>query len=372
MATGKDRFAHGIHDVIQTHLPGGTRLHRSMERTAFLTKTAGVFFRALDRARALRLTAYRSEQVRATGVFEAASEAGLSASRISWYVTWPARPVTGVTVSDRFHLLDPDGPELTGVVYPEALTGPLTPHVVSAEDIALDDVLRFVDTDGLDEAGRLRWAEEHSDFVREMQLLMARDRTTAAVARDLLSRDRDWRLYGVYLRSVDLTHHLTWELRRKGGDPAEDPRLRMLTTIERYHEFMDGMVGGILEQVPDDATVILLSDHGFEDRFAHSRAPDGIAILAGGPVTPSAERGRISVFDVAPTAAALLGLPVAADLEGRARTDLLDPAFLAAHPVRPISTWERVGARDADDSGGADRAIEDAEIERLRALGYLR
>jgi hypothetical protein len=135
---------------------------------------------------------------------------------------------------------------------------------------------------------------------------------------------------------------------------------------------MDAMLGEILAQVPDDATVILLSDHGFEDRFAHSRGPDGIAVMAGGPVVPSAERSRISVYDVAPTAAALLGLPVAADLEGRARMDLLDPGFVADHPVRSISTWERVGARDVGTDGGADRSIEDAEIERLRALGYLR
>lgn len=372
VSTGKDRFAHGIHDVVQTTLPGGTMLHRSMERTAFLTKTAGTVFRALDRARALRLTAYRSEEVHATSVFEAASEAGLSVSRISWYVTWPARALTGVTVSDRFHLLDPEGPQLTGVVAPEALTEPLTPQVVTARDIDLDTLLEFVDTDGLDEAGKLRWAEENASFLEEMRLVMARDLTTRNVAVDLLSRDRDWRLYGVYLRAVDLTHHLAWEVKRKDGDVDGNPRLRIATCIDRYHEFMDGVVGEILAQVPDDATVILLSDHGFEDRFAHSRGPDGIAVMAGGPVAPSSDRGRISVYDVAPTAAALLGLPVAADLEGRARTDLLDPGFVAEHAVRAISTWERVGARDVDKGGGADRAIEDAEIERLRALGYLR
>ncbi len=47
--------------------------------------------------------------------------------------------------------------------------------------------------------------------------------------------------------------------------------------IRRYHEFMDGIVGDILAGVPEDAVILMLSDHGFEDRFAHSQAPDGFA-----------------------------------------------------------------------------------------------
>ena len=43
VATGKDRFQHGIHDVVQTTLPGGVKLPRSMDRTAFLTKSAARF-----------------------------------------------------------------------------------------------------------------------------------------------------------------------------------------------------------------------------------------------------------------------------------------------------------------------------------------
>ena len=113
----------------------------------------------------------------------------------------------------------------------------------------------------------------------------------------------------------------------------------------------------------------MLSDHGFEDRFAHSQAPDGFAVLAGGSIVPSRDRGRMGIYDVAPTVAALLGLPVAQDLDGVPRTDLLDPGFLAAHPVRAVSTWEREGREQAE--AGSDAVVDQAEIERLRALGYI-
>jgi hypothetical protein len=135
---------------------------------------------------------------------------------------------------------------------------------------------------------------------------------------------------------------------------------------------MDRIVGEVLAEVPAEAVVLMLSDHGFEDRFAHSRAPDGFAILAGGAVTPSAARGRLSIYDVAPTVAALLGLPVAQDLDGRVREDLLDPEALRRFPVRPVSTWEREGREVVAGSGVDPEGALDSEIERLRALGYLK
>ena len=179
----------------------------------------------------------------------------------------------------------------------------------------------------------------------------------------------DWDLFGVYFRAVDLSHHLTWRLRDGAGDPASDPEVRFAPVIRRYHEFMDEIVGDVLARVPDDAVVIMLSDHGFEDRYAHSQAPDGFAILAGGPTVATRQRGRLGIYDVAPTVAALLGLPVAEDLDGAPRADLLEPAFLEAHPVRAISTWEREGREQAE--AGSDAAVDQAEIERLRALGYI-
>jgi hypothetical protein len=204
-----------------------------------------------------------------------------------------------------------------------------------------------------------------------MRLNLARDLTTRNVAVDLLSRDREWRLFGVYFRAVDLTHHLTWRFRDAEGDPELDPDLRLRTVIGRYHEFVDRLVGEVLAEVPEEAVIVMLSDHGFEDRYSHSRAPDGFAIMAGGASVPSPERGRIGIYEIAPTVAVLLGLPVAQDLVAEARVDLIDPGFLAMSPQRRVSTWEWEGRALGGSGVEADPAIDGAEIERLRALGYI-
>ncbi len=236
VATGKNRFQHGIHDVIQSTLPGGTLLHRSLERTAFLTKTTGVFFRFLYDRRLLRLASYRSSQVRSTSVFEAASEAGLGASRIEWFVSWPARPLSGVEVSDRFHLQTQESGALPGAVAPDSLNAALRPLIVTPEELGLDEVLELVDLDGLEPAEAVKWAEGQPAFVEEMRINLARDLTTRNVAVDLLHRSPDWSLFGVYFRAVDVSHHLTWSRRRAEGDAAAlgaNPELPRRTAVDR-------------------------------------------------------------------------------------------------------------------------------------------
>jgi hypothetical protein len=77
-----------------------------------------------------------------------------------------------------------------------------------------------------------------------------------------------------------------------------------------------------------------------------------------------------TLFDVAPTVAALLGLPVAEDLPGRVLTEMIDPAFLERHPVRTVPTWEgsvERQVRDLDEASTVDPAAE----EMLRSLGYI-
>jgi arylsulfatase A-like enzyme len=108
--------------------------------------------------------------------------------------------------------------------------------------------------------------------------------------------------------------------------------------------------------------------------FSGDHTPDGILLAAGGPIRPSAARGRLSVLDVAPLLLALLGEPAPAALEGRVPVSLLTQDFQRAHPPRRVAqdaTLSPAAALRAGAERPAFASTDDTELrEQLRSLGY--
>jgi hypothetical protein len=77
-----------------------------------------------------------------------------------------------------------------------------------------------------------------------------------------------------------------------------------------------------------------------DPRFSgtHDRGPDGF-LLAYGTAVVAARQARGSVVDVAPTLLYFLGLPVARDMDGFARTDLFTAAFNEQRTIMFIPTY---------------------------------
>ncbi|MEE8278833.1 MAG: phosphodiesterase, partial [Thermoanaerobaculia bacterium] len=78
---------------------------------------------------------------------------------------------------------------------------------------------------------------------------------------------------------------------------------------------------------------------------------------------------RATLFDIAPTILALLGLPIPEDLPGRVLEELLEPEFLARYPIRRIASYEDLIPLPAR-APGVEGEDEEA-LEMLRALGYI-
>ncbi len=122
--------------------------------------------------------------------------------------------------------------------------------------------------------------------------------------------------------------------------------------------------------LPDDAR-LQIGDavHDFEDvinasqewHFSGEHHPDGVYILSGPAAVRASGVDSLNVIDVAPTVAALLGLPVSLFWSGRpALTDFtLTDQGLAEYPL-PMS-----------DVSNADIEVTEELKRKLRALGYL-
>jgi len=99
---------------------------------------------------------------------------------------------------------------------------------------------------------------DDAEFVTLTDTLLAeRERMLDVVLRDY----RDGFLF-YYISTVDQSCHALW----RNADPAHPAHPGDGSFADRFRELyrrMDVMLGGILERVPADATVIVMSDHGF-------------------------------------------------------------------------------------------------------------
>jgi hypothetical protein len=144
--------------------------------------------------------------------------------------------------------------------------------------------------------------------------------------------------------------------------------------VSEAYRAADRALGEILRAF-GESNVVVISDHGFalerqkdgSRSYNHLKAPDGIFLAAGPAFRPGRVEG-LTVYDMLPLMAYLKGFPVADDLRGRVPRRVFDPGFLSARPVLRVASY---GNRRAQPTAAADRKLDDAVIERLRAVGYV-
>lgn len=93
---------------------------------------------------------------------------------------------------------------------------------------------------------------------------------------------------------------------------------------EEYLRSIDGSfacIERIVKALPEEYVTIVVADHGGHDRMHGTELPEDMlipVILYGKDVTPGEIEGPVSILDIAPTVASLLGCPPAREWEGKA------------------------------------------------------
>lgn len=304
------------------------------------------FAHALVHLGLLRERSLTAEALRARPLWQMLTAFGIPSGVVGVPLTQPAQPVLGYVVSDRTHLVantlmpvDDRGLVFPGDAFSWAVPGPLDPV-----------------TGALPAGGDARAA-------------------SAAVAPHLLAgelspRDTWYRRVHLMLDSryspavsivrydgLDQAGHL---FLRQGmpsafGDVSEEERRRFGQVLDRQYAAMDAELGRVLAGLGADDVLMVVSGFGIAPvsvpkrllarlmgeqahSGSHESAPDGFLLAYGASVA----RGRLpvgSVTDVAPTVLYALGLPVARDMAGSARTDVFNDAFRARRPVSYIPTY---------------------------------
>jgi arylsulfatase A-like enzyme len=158
---------------------------------------------------------------------------------------------------------------------------------------------------------------------------------------------------------------------------AESERERMALTMYRD---ADATLASLLATVGPDAAVVVVSDHGVEivedlegRRVSHGMGPPGVFFFR--PSSAGSVPGAVespTVYDVAPTVLALLGLPVPDYVDGHVLDEIVASELGDdARPRRVRLDLEHYEADRRSAGEASDTAVDEQSRERLRALGYV-
>ena len=310
-------------------------------------------------------------------VWDILGEDGISVGVVGWLATWPAEPVNGYLVTDYFNYgWDPGREGESGKLsFPPALATDLESLRVLADDVPDERAAEFIKGD-VPETGELR------KRLDALKTCIASDETGRAVALRMAER-MPMDFFAVYLKGVDGVCHLYWvDMLPDSGPPTSEEEREMFgEVIPRYYEEMDAVLAGFLDLADESTTVVLTSDHGHSgpkpagDGYEWGIAmhdPTGVFALWGKDIAQGVKLSDVSVLDITPTILALMGKPVAGDMDGRVLTEAIEQDFLRAHPVTEVETYETGDAREgSSDDEPIESPIDDEVREQLRALGYI-
>jgi predicted AlkP superfamily phosphohydrolase/phosphomutase len=271
------------------------------------------------------------------------ADAGIPAGIVRWPLTFPAQPVHGFVLSDRFHLLLGSFLELDGsAAYPSSVL-PVARNAFADPAETPEWVPSPVS------AGSAPASPEASAGLRDLFYSRA--------MRDLRA---EWpvQFSAVRYQGLDTVGHynlLYTQPRDVGGASEEERRLRV-QVIDRYYGYIDSEIGDALAGLLPGDLLLVVSGFGMEPpnvvkrliarllgdpmNGTHERAPDGFLLAYGTAIEPGRHL-RGSIVDVTPTVLYFLGLPVGRDMDGYARADLFKSTFTTGRPIAFVPTHNR-------------------------------
>ncbi|MDF2438120.1 MAG: hypothetical protein K0Q95_2496 [Bacteroidota bacterium] len=325
----------------------------------------------------LRPVSVTSRKVKA--IWNILTQEGFKTHLVGWWPSHPAEPINGVCVSNSFQKQSkkPDEPWTMpkGAVHPKDLEEVLAEYRIELSEITSAMLLPFVP-----DAAKVDQENDKSLFAIANHLAEA---SSIHAASTWILENKDWDFMGVYFDTIDHFCHgfMKYHPPKMDGIPQEYFDLYK-DVINSAYRFQDMMLERTLKLAGDDATIILLSDHGFHSDHlrpkklpkepiapALEHSPYGIICMAGPNIQEDEQIFGATLLDITPTILTLFGLPLGKDMDGKP----LLQAFKEDVKPEYIESWESVpgecGMHPADiqeDPWAAQEAMN-----QLIELGYV-
>lgn len=333
VATGLTEDEHRVHGFLQFRFPGvSTPIARGPLLNSFMWwgGANSILGQILTRLKLVHQEPLPSTRRRGHTIWNVAGANGLSVGVYDWMNSWPIEPVEGYAFTSNGR-----APQNS---YPSEAVLEVVNKVVIDGSSNRPPVIE----DGL------RHFEEAFELFRVFEPEVSFH----------------------FNKVIDLSHDLWADPQGYFVWPLERPYSEFVPEIRSAYELTDAWIGRFREALPSGYAFAIVSDHGYEFNGAHHvYQPPGVVILSGGPFACGRVIEGATVYDIAPTLLAVLGLPGTAAMSGHVlRESFATPSTapdLERLPEYPPD-WRK--PYESDPATGEDW---EELMERLRAMGYV-
>lgn len=335
-----------------------------------------------------QLAAITSTQRRCKAVWNILGERGRTAHVVGWFASHPAENTTGVCVTEAFPRPVAKGapwPIAPGSVHPPALAPDLGELRLRPEDVEHDLLKLFVPRAAEIDLTKDKRMDQLA--IRLAELYSVHNAAIAALDRgpcDFLA---------VYYHFIDWVCHdfMDFHPPRRPNIPNREFEWYR-DVVNSAYRLQDLLLRDLLVHAGADSTVVLCSDHGFQsDNRRPLRIPmvsagiaiwhraQGIFAAAGPGIAPDALVTGATVLDITPTVLHLLGLPAAADMDGRVLTSALAPITRSDGSPAPAPLLPPIPSYESDPGShprprhlaALSHTDQSALLDQFAALGYV-
>ena len=272
-------------------------------------------------------TPVTSQGRQAQFLWEILSKQGMKAHQIGAPASYPVKPINGISVADVFfENIEPAIEE--NLVYPsekyQAFNEIKQQAAADAEKTVNDWAIAPVQNNQ-----RL-----HDELTEIIKNFLAHSFATHQIALNTL--DEDWNNLSVFFTKLsDIVHTFTSFSFPKNKDLPRQLHDAFKPILHKCYELLDKMLGELLQKAGEQVVAILVSQSGylpyksyieklnFNDS-TYEYNTQGLLILKGRQAFKREELYTVTGLDITPTALAMLGHPIAKDMDGKV---LLTPKF---------------------------------------------
>jgi len=308
---------------------------------------------------------------------------GYKQNIIGWWPSHPVEPINGVMVSNMYQRAHNKKGESwkvpIGAVHPNEIIKEISPLRVHPSELTVQHMLPFIPE-------MAKMDLENDENMRKLIISLSKmisDTATIHSTATYLMDNTEWDFTAVYYDSIDHFSHgfMRYYPPQIKGIPDNLFEL-FKDVVKGAYQYHDMMLERLLELAGEDATIILLSDHGFHsDHFrlrdmpkynaapALEHNPFGVFVMSGPGIKKDERIYGATLLDVTPTLLVAMGLPVGSDMDGK----VLASAFEKQPDIKYIDSWDDVegdfGEHPEDMKEDSYTSAE--ALQQLIDLGYI-